>query len=950
MAAHLALWVRRWWELRRSPSSRTRRLWYLAHGLLAALLLCPGPTAWVLLGLWIMANAGLALVALGWGLAHPRAVLRGGHAIVGWTFWLAALAAVLLTTTAQVQVPEQLGVELATLPTVMVGLAIAMAAAGVAALFSVAAAALGAFAARNGPAADAGAERGVHLFWVAVLAAALLIGVLPAAALPLGVAVAAAVPTATAWAVLRLPPPSAEAAASPLVRAVTLLERRLVLFVPLRGRIRALDTRGVSLGLLAGLAVLPLLRTPLLEPLRAEVLVTLIRLRNQPLMAAPSLAELLQSPATRDLRNRCVVVELDPAARRRALGPRSEVALQAAAIRTLHRWRAAQIVLLLPALQTAWVRPVPARLDSPLPTDDAVRRNLRDLPLLEAAMREAGNVVLAVPRLGLSLGEAPPPGAPGLDAATDHRVQRLLAAAAGAGLADPIAHATATLPCVPTTLHPTADLTDRWNLLHAALVVAAREQGEPPAGPGLAVPPGHRRRFAEIAPGRVLVELYSRQPEWEFPTISLTSLLSGEPVYLRTIPPAAPGPADRDLSAGREPGSGRSLDEAPPAAVDGVPPAGYFRGRLVFLPSLVETELPTPVGPASRTRVLAAATATLLDDRQARPSPAWALIALTVLAAAAQGMACAGRDPLSAGLRALLGVMAVHVLAAFLFLLQGYFLDPVTPGVAMAGAAALVTQFTFVVQKKERDDTRHWLERLVAPAVAAELLSGTGRVEEFLGLRGRRRPLCVLFADARDFSHFTETHAPEEVVETINAYMGAMTDCVFAHGGILDKYTGDGLMALFLVGDDVSADVDRALRAALAAREAAEVVSAQLREGGREPLRIGQGLHLGEAVVGLVGSPRRVDYTALGNAVVVSHRLQALAEGGEVLVSEAVRAHCGARLSVVPRPPVYVKGLATPVTPYLVLGMEEAVHPRDGARRPALSGAVPGGAPPPPGG
>jgi len=162
-----------------------------------------------------------------------------------------------------------------------------------------------------------------------------------------------------------------------------------------------------------------------------------------------------------------------------------------------------------------------------------------------------------------------------------------------------------------------------------------------------------------------------------------------------------------------------------------------------------------------------------------------------------------------------------------------------------------------------------------------------------LSLQGDRRNVCVLFADTRNFTLYSERHAPEEVVATTNRYLTAMADALFEHGGILDKFTGDGLMAFFLV--EQAADsagermvVERAVRAALAMRDAAERVSAELAAEGKEPLQIGLGVHYGPAVVGPVGSPRRPDYSALGHAVVVSHRLQGLAAGGEIVISETV--------------------------------------------------------------
>jgi len=102
-------------------------------------------------------------------------------------------------------------------------------------------------------------------------------------------------------------------------------------------------------------------------------------------------------------------------------------------------------------------------------------------------------------------------------------------------------------------------------------------------------------------------------------------------------------------------------------------------------------------------------------------------------------------------------------------------------------------------------------------------------------------------------------------------------------------------------------------------RDAAAFVAQQLTAEGKESLQVGMGLHYGEAVVGFVGNPQRLDYTALGHTVVVSQRLQSIAGGGEVVISEAVSRSVHGRFPVQPGEPVQVKGLSALVTPYRVI-------------------------------
>ena len=151
----------------------------------------------------------------------------------------------------------------------------------------------------------------------------------------------------------------------------------------------------------------------------------------------------------------------------------------------------------------------------------------------------------------------------------------------------------------------------------------------------------------------------------------------------------------------------------------------------------------------------------------------------------------------------------------------------------------------------------------------------------------------------------------------VNAYLEVMTEALHQHGGILDKYTGDGLMALFRV--DRGVGVAQAVRAALAMRDAVLALSADRSSGGDKSLQVGISMHVGEAVVGLVGNPeRQVNFTALGHTVVVAARLQTQAGGGEVVVSQEVHEAAGPEFDMTPRPAVRVKGVSHPVVPYLV--------------------------------
>ncbi len=226
----------------------------------------------------------------------------------------------------------------------------------------------------------------------------------------------------------------------------------------------------------------------------------------------------------------------------------------------------------------------------------------------------------------------------------------------------------------------------------------------------------------------------------------------------------------------------------------------------------------------------------------------------------------------------------------------------------------LVTQLTFTLERRDKERNRFLLDRFVAPEVVDELLEQPGRDWRLGGLRER---VAVLFADVRGFTQFAENHSPEEVMKTVNAYLEVMTDALHQHDGLLDKYTGDGLMAMFRIERGVN--VKQALNCALAMRDKVLALSLDRASGTGRALQVGISLHVGEAVVGLVGNPeRQVNFTALGHTVVVAARLQTLAGGGEVIASKDVFAEAGDAFAMGARSPVSVKGISEPVTPFVV--------------------------------
>ena len=180
-------------------------------------------------------------------------------------------------------------------------------------------------------------------------------------------------------------------------------------------------------------------------------------------------------------------------------------------------------------------------------------------------------------------------------------------------------------------------------------------------------------------------------------------------------------------------------------------------------------------------------------------------------------------------------------------------------------------------------------------------------------LGGANQTITVLFADIRGFTTLSEHTNPEKVVGLLNRYFTAMSEIIFAHGGTLDKYIGDGLMSLFGAPTATPEDAANAVRAAVAMQKRLVSLNEELRLAGYTTIEAGIGLHTGEATVGYIGSEQRSEYTAIGDTVNVAARLEGSAKGGQILISEATALAAGSIFPMKPIEPIPVKNRVKPV-------------------------------------
>ncbi len=254
-----------------------------------------------------------------------------------------------------------------------------------------------------------------------------------------------------------------------------------------------------------------------------------------------------------------------------------------------------------------------------------------------------------------------------------------------------------------------------------------------------------------------------------------------------------------------------------------------------------------------------------------------------------------------------------------------------------AQAAILLDNAALVARVKQEVENRVSLSRFLSPAAVEEVLSG----RLALKMDGVAAEVTVLFADIRGFTTLSTQMPAEEIVRFLNSFFGEAVDAIEKHHGVVDKFIGDCVMAMWGAPEPTDADARNALKAALELVERAS----KIRVNG-VPLEVGVGVNTGLAVVGAIGAKQRADFTAIGGTVNVAARLCGVANSGEVLASSETLLRAGPGVIASAKDPVVLKGLETPMVPHAVkavalpLKLAQVVQPIP-LKQPAASGASP---------
>ncbi len=237
---------------------------------------------------------------------------------------------------------------------------------------------------------------------------------------------------------------------------------------------------------------------------------------------------------------------------------------------------------------------------------------------------------------------------------------------------------------------------------------------------------------------------------------------------------------------------------------------------------------------------------------------------------------------------------------------QGTYGDPL-PQKSQDEIGQLIGSFNAMVQGlKERDFISNTFGRYVDQEIARELM----RQPEATRLGGEKREVAILISDIRGFTPLSESLNPESIVSILNRYFSHMIEVIKKHQGIIVDFFGDGVLVFFDPLDGpVAPTIDRAIRCAMEMQNEMEAINAEMTREGLPELEMGIGLNAGQVVVGNIGSETRAKYGIVGSAVNLTQRIQEVAKGGEVVISDSIYHYASRYLDMRKSFEVELKGL-----------------------------------------
>ncbi|MBW1805873.1 MAG: adenylate/guanylate cyclase domain-containing protein [Deltaproteobacteria bacterium] len=306
--------------------------------------------------------------------------------------------------------------------------------------------------------------------------------------------------------------------------------------------------------------------------------------------------------------------------------------------------------------------------------------------------------------------------------------------------------------------------------------------------------------------------------------------------------------------------------------------------------------------------------------------PKWAKI-YDILAILALGLLTGLILPRLSAVKAILFTLFLFILHIFIsrwfFSQFGLWINLLYPLLTIGLIYTSLTLYHYITEERERKKIRGAFSYYVSSSVVNEMLKDP----EKLKLGGAKKDISVLFSDIRSFTTISEGLTPEELVHLLNEYLTVMTDIVFKHGGTLDKYMGDAIMALYGAPLEIPDHPARACRSALEMMEGLKMLNEDWISQGKTPLDIGIGINTGMMMAGNMGSDQRFDYTVMGDHVNLGSRLEGANKSYKtnILISEFTYERVKDEFVCMELDCVRVKGKTLPVNIYQLIGERDYV-------------------------
>jgi adenylate cyclase len=313
---------------------------------------------------------------------------------------------------------------------------------------------------------------------------------------------------------------------------------------------------------------------------------------------------------------------------------------------------------------------------------------------------------------------------------------------------------------------------------------------------------------------------------------------------------------------------------------------------------------------------------TILSNQFLSPTPAYLNMAIILILAILSGLAVLR-------FRILWAVLSAGILCLLFFVLvfvgfdKGLIINPTFPPLAIAFSFVGTSLFKLAAEQSKKNQITRLFGRYVSTSVADNVIRALDQGK--LELEGKEQEITVLFADVRNFTKLTQQTSPIEMVKALNVYLSIVIRCVLKYGGMVNKFNGDSIMAVWnapVVSQNHAASAVKAAMEAQLDIEEVRVDNPALLE-----MHMGIGINSGIAVAGNMGSKERMEYSVIGDTVNMASRIADSAPGGEILIGETTFSQVAKDVKTRSSSLLEVKGKSEPIRVYRVTGANWPASP-----------------------